>query len=146
MSPAQSMEQSVDSLSSSRDDAPPPLPMKTRTVSNISSQSGLGSHNNSSESLNSLKTSTEENKESAAASTPEINMFSNKLFTEDSMEKSKSLPLSARGLGSLEPLKPPPSEKRTSATLRPSSGVNKALSGGTASVPRPKPGQVNDWF
>lgn len=138
MSPAESMDQSVDSFL--RDDAPPPLPMKTWTMSNQSQSEQQGSVSNSSESLN-LKTSTEEAKESAI-SAPEIKMFSNKLFMDENVEKSKSLPMGMRGFGSLEPIKPPPSEKRTSATLRPLSAVNKSVSGGSTSVPRPKPGQL----
>jgi len=148
ISPAESIDRSVDSIgggsvSSSRDDAPPPLPMKTRTASNLSSQDQLSSRNNSSESLNSLRTE-ESGKmtEPAAASTPEINMFANKLFMDDPVDKTKSLPASARG--GLEPLKPPPSEKRSSSILRPptSGGITKNPPAGAKSVPRPKAGQV----
>lgn len=144
MSPAESMDKSVDSVLGTQDDAPPPLPMKTRGTS--LDPSG-GSLSNSSDSLNAFKTSSggEEGKGEPAASLPEINMFTNKLFVEDPVDKSKSLPANMKSSG-LGPLKPPPSEKRSGSVLRPpaSGSSSKALSGNGTSVPRPKAGQVGN--
>ncbi|XP_066915204.1 F-BAR domain only protein 2-like [Clytia hemisphaerica] len=143
LSPAESIDRSVDSLGS-RDLEPPPLPMKARTLSGVCSTE-QNSKESSSESLNILKPTTveEPSKNTDAISTPEINMFSNKLFMEDPIDKTKSLPARG-GLVGLEPLKPPPTEKRTSATLRgpPGAGSSKVATGSGTSVPRPKPGQL----
>lgn len=140
LSPAESLDKSVDSIPGTRhDDAPPPLPMKQRTVS----QDPL---NNSSDSLN-FKTLMEESKGEPGTSLPEINMFANKLFVEDPVEKTKSLPLNMRSAG-LGPLKPPPSEKRSGSVLRPpavGASSTKTIPGSATFVPRPKPGLVTSF-
>ncbi|XP_057299854.1 F-BAR domain only protein 2-like [Hydractinia symbiolongicarpus] len=144
-SPSESFDKSAESLTIMEhkgltDESAPPLPVKSRSISLNASASSADFNAEFEKNADHNRTHNELEGRLSSGSSTAVN-FTNKLFSIGMPEKTSSLPPSAKLSTNLEPLKPPPSEKRPVIPPPSSTGSRGGLSN-AASLPRPKPGQL----